>query len=121
MTTSTLPKGAFTYTFNDGEYELEGHYSNVIVEEIGNIFPDNGDLIQCSVSSTCNAAIEDLRPDTQVICNKNDMTLVAKEKNKKFWYISHHKIVGKISKKIKTTITESTSSLKTGKWDDVKI
>jgi len=45
----TQKKGTFNYIYNDAEYELESHHLNIIVEEIESIFPDNNDLVLCSV------------------------------------------------------------------------
>jgi len=53
-----------------------------------------------------------------VICNKNDLILVAKVANKSIWYIPHHKIIGKITKKIKTTIPAPALPQKTATLKD---
>ena len=99
----TQRKGTFDFIIGDDEYELEGHASIIIVEDNGSIFPHNLDLIRCTVCSTCNAAIQGLRPGTSVICNRKELNLMDVVNGKRIAYIAHTKIIGKVSKKIKGT------------------
>ena len=117
---TTQRKGTFDFIFGDDEYELEGHSSIIIVEEIGSIFPHNLDLIHCSVHSTCNAAIQGLRPGTSVICNRKELNLMDVVDGKRIAHIAHTKIIGKISKKIKKVDANLSTDGPSFNWSDVK-